>query len=1478
MLSVWEDKMRVLLCLLLAVSCHAADKNDNRRNKLPFIADAVGNSLPRPSSVPATVGSPVNLLTPDRYEFYTFDESGELVKRLMTLEEIQAIVAAGEEAEGLVTFANDNQPTVSFDMNQPPYTKVHSVVTNVQNVLKAQMEAHKNKPHVQPTLDTPDVSDSWSLILPSIFGNTGVDIVFDKNSGSVTPPETDTYDNNSEENESSLSKEGSNEVISSSTTVVQEKHAVTEKLPVIVETKEIPTTTTSTTTTTTTTTTTPKPTTTTRKPTTTTPKATTTTRKATTTTTQKPTTHKPTRTPPKTTITTRAPTTTTTTTKKPIATSTTTTQEPTTASTTNKPSTTTKLPVKVTNKPITTTTTSKPTTPKSLPTSTAKPEHSIKKQSVSIINNLNPEDLKVQPIANDISATEKTEIQFERISTFIPVSTANYITERIPPKPEVTTKPPIVVSTTKKSVVTTTTTTQAPTTEATKTQTFVTTSSPVISTSNYILNTLKENENDKINVTTITTQSVSPSTTVSSTEFVSTSDVNELGNQHDDDESDKDDDSLIPLFDISQSISQIASDLGGTYQPIPTTSNLLDTTKVNLLDLESKEVLDMDIPSGPSNETANDNAQSLNTTDDNSSDNFIKITTFDPHGKDENTNTSEKETEVKKIEKHETKLTVAENKETQNNESQNSEDTKNNNLIINDIKQVEFLTTTAASEVTTIDPVLSESMGDLLSQVVNEAPQSIVNSNQNTKENTKTTSTEKNIEVTTVESLETTSEVSNKVKKESGSNIEETNKESDEILAPSDNANFTASTVTVNKDEKEAEPNNTTSDASVNPDDITVSDGNKLEDTNPNFVQISVSSNKDDEKVNVTTETKTNPVTSEKTSEIKEEVLIKQDIKPDENKSKNGNKTTITETKQFETVETINKPEDTTKTTTTAAPIKITQSKLNKINAGDKTNKNSEPLPKVELSDFKKKIQKVNDEEELVSERNNSWKLIPTLSPPKVNEIPKDKVKSDSHFNPDSVENKDVVLEFSTENQGLEVTTRDLGEDVTRFSELSNELAFRFWNVMIDEIDKKRSFVLSPYSVFSMLAMIFMGARGATSGEMNEILKLDDMVTFNPHFTLKNISDSIETTPESGVAISAFMRELYSDRNKGKILTFYKERAQHFYNGHVEEINFKLISDIIRRRTNLLVKRYTWGKIPEYMKTNNIVMQPPLAAFTANIFETDCTGTSVEGRDGEMYFVVSPNVRQRRLVPVPAVVYKSGFLAGYDPALDATVAALGNTNTVVSTLFLMPGQQGNVVHADDLEKLEERLLDAIPTTPTWNRVLRSLLPRTGLELQIPRFSHKSTFNISSSLRKMGLKDLFDGDHADLGGLNGPSKDLYLSDMVQLNTFVTCGEGAVGEQHHIEEYPDTLSVSQRRRTRWLNDWDEPRDYQRAFHDPHDVGDAMHLPLHLRPRQARVPARSSQPARLKFDRPFLYFVRHNPSGMILYFGRFNPRLLP
>lgn len=186
---------------------------------------------------------------------------------------------------------------------------------------------------------------------------------------------------------------------------------------------------------------------------------------------------------------------------------------------------------------------------------------------------------------------------------------------------------------------------------------------------------------------------------------------------------------------------------------------------------------------------------------------------------------------------------------------------------------------------------------------------------------------------------------------------------------------------------------------------------------------------------------------------------------------------------------------------------------------------------------------------------------------------------------------------------GLAASTASLSTDLSEFSKLCNELAFSFWkSVTADGISQSRSVIISPFALTSALSMLFLGARGQTSGEMNDLLRLDDMVSFNPHVVFRNISDSIEQSRRSGIAAAAFVRELYSDRSKGKLLPYFKEKAQQFYGAHVEEVNFNVINDILRRRTNLLVKRHTFGKINEYLKTNNIWVNEPLAVVSANVF------------------------------------------------------------------------------------------------------------------------------------------------------------------------------------------------------------------------------------------------------------------------------------
>lgn len=365
------------------------------------------------------------------------------------------------------------------------------------------------------------------------------------------------------------------------------------------------------------------------------------------------------------------------------------------------------------------------------------------------------------------------------------------------------------------------------------------------------------------------------------------------------------------------------------------------------------------------------------------------------------------------------------------------------------------------------------------------------------------------------------------------------------------------------------------------------------------------------------------------------------------------------------------------------------------------------------------------------------------------------------------------LWDASQSASGLDVTTKHTSADIINFARLCNELAFNFWVATNNGLSTARSLALSPFGMTSLLAMIFLGARGPTSDQMNEVLGLDDVATFNPHLVFQNITDTVSLARSQGIANAAFVRELFADKMKvRKLMPFYKEQAQQFYEGLVAEVNFATISDLVRRRTNLLVRKQTGGRIKDFVKTNTVPLRSPLAALSANVFQTDCnsTLTSSIGRDGELYFAVSPAVRQRKLVPVPATTWRSGVLAGYEPSIDATAVALGGSDKLVSTIFVLPGQQGHTAPGDTLDRLEQRLVRSAFRDGAWNKLLKTLIPRNGLELQVPKFSHRSVVNATAALKRMGLDELFSGN-ADFKGINGVGHRLYLADVLQVYVYL-----------------------------------------------------------------------------------------------------------
>ncbi|XP_043600267.1 mucin-3A [Bombus pyrosoma] len=464
-----------------------------------------------------------------------------------------------------------------------------------------------------------------------------------------------------------------------------------------------------------------------------------------------------------------------------------------------------------------------------------------------------------------------------------------------------------------------------------------------------------------------------------------------------------------------------------------------------------------------------------------------------------------------------------------------------------------------------------------------------------------------------------------------------------------------------------------------------------------------------------------------------------------------------------------------------------------------------------------------------------------------------------------------VSLNASKSIGGLDTSTSNASADIVNFSRLCNELAIKFWVAANSGLSTGRSLVLSPFGMTSLLAMIFLGARGSTSDQMNEILGLDNVATFNPHLIFQNVTDTVSLARHQGIANAAFVRELFADKAKvRRLLPFYKEQAQQFYEGLVTEVNFATISDLVRRRTNLLIRKQTGGRIKDFVKSNTVPLRSPLATISANVFQTDCntSSASTTGRDGELYFAVSAAHRLRKLIPVPATVWRSNVLAGYEPSLDATVSAIGSADKLVSTIFLVPGQQGHAAPGDTLDRLEQRFIKEAFQDGAWDKLLKVLIPRPSLELQVPKFSHRSIVNATAALKRMGLDQLF-STNADFKGINGIGNRLFLSDVLQMNLFSTCGdENIANGRHHMEIYPASPTL---RNSRHIGEQTFRRTRRAVNMEP-----ANYRTVSLKERMRTI-ERSEEKPRLKLDQPFLYFVRHNPTGLILHIGRFNPRLI-
>ncbi|CAG7731817.1 unnamed protein product [Allacma fusca] len=499
-------------------------------------------------------------------------------------------------------------------------------------------------------------------------------------------------------------------------------------------------------------------------------------------------------------------------------------------------------------------------------------------------------------------------------------------------------------------------------------------------------------------------------------------------------------------------------------------------------------------------------------------------------------------------------------------------------------------------------------------------------------------------------------------------------------------------------------------------------------------------------------------------------------------------------------------------------------------------------------------------------------------------------------------------------NPGLEASVTSADPEMRSFIDINNRLALRLFSSVTNPVSKSttsyNNMVLSPFAILSSLSMMFLGARGSTAQQLDGLLQLDDMVTFNPHMLYNNITQSFLSQPNTAAAL---IRLLIADKSKGDVLEFFKTRIQHFYDARVEEADYKfaghLAQSIINQMTRAQIQRHSYE-----MLNFSLPLKGPMSVLTSAFFDGQFSGSRDQSVDS-MDFIHLASLG-RRLIRVPAVAFKDSLRAAYDKELDATAVEIPYSTRELSLILLMPGRPGEFA-IGGVSSLKTRL-----TLESWHSLMRSFYPRDPFKVVFPKFRHQSNLNLTYTMQRMGLTDMFAPNHAKFKGINGLS-DLYIDqNMVHFAEFGTW-----------EKLSDTLTESNIQQNKNLdlirilrphvrehygnygepmtvNDWifmsrnpsvtgqrtrsdTNPRPRSTNISQPHNTGsyskvrqsrsqfkDAL-LSSFVSPSRTmskiyyfrQEPTTSDEETVLRFERPFVYILRHNPTGMILMTGQYT-----
>ncbi|XP_072880317.1 leukocyte elastase inhibitor-like isoform X1 [Hemitrygon akajei] len=286
---------------------------------------------------------------------------------------------------------------------------------------------------------------------------------------------------------------------------------------------------------------------------------------------------------------------------------------------------------------------------------------------------------------------------------------------------------------------------------------------------------------------------------------------------------------------------------------------------------------------------------------------------------------------------------------------------------------------------------------------------------------------------------------------------------------------------------------------------------------------------------------------------------------------------------------------------------------------------------------------------------------------------------------------------------------------------------------------------------------------------------------------------------------------LYGEKSY-KFLEEFCKSSENYYGAALSAVDFRASANETRQEINKWVEEQTAGKIQDLLAAGSVNSDTKLVLVNAIYFKGSWAEKFDEQCTQEMPFRLNKNESK----PVQMMYKSDKFLFRHIPEVNIKVLELPYVEKDVSMVILLPDDIMD--DSTGLEKLERTL--TLEKLQEWT--LQTKMEKIEVSVHLPRFKMENNFELNSALSSLGMTDLFDGSKADLSGISG-TRDLFVSKAVH-KSFVEVNE----------EGTEAAAAT-----------------------------GIVIELLLMQLEEQFTA----------DHPFLFFIRHNKTNSILFFGRYT-----